>query len=54
MPDEWAATVTIERPTTDGLGSPAALVVVDGQILGRLKKGRPAVFSVPAGDRLVT
>jgi hypothetical protein len=29
-------------------------VVVDGQVLGRLKKGRPVVFSVPAGDRLVT
>jgi hypothetical protein len=54
MPDESVATIIIERPTTDGLGFPAALVVVDGQVIGRLKKGRPAVFAVPPGDRLVT
>jgi hypothetical protein len=54
MPDESMATIILERPTTDGLGSPAALVVVDGQTIGRLKKGRPVVFSVPAGDRIVT
>jgi hypothetical protein len=54
MPDEPAATLLIERPTTDALGFPASLVVVDGQAIGRLKKGRPVAFSVPAGDRLVT
>jgi hypothetical protein len=53
MPDE-SATVVVERPVTDGLGFPAALVVVDGQTVGRLRKGRPNAFSVPAGDRLVT
>src|SRR5262249_35742375 len=54
MPDESVATIVIERPTTDGLGFPAAVVVVDGQAIGRLKKGRPVAFPVPAGDRLVT
>jgi hypothetical protein len=53
MSDESTATVVIERPVTDGLGSPAALVVVDGQIVGRLPKGHTTAFPVAPGDRLV-
>jgi hypothetical protein len=54
MPDESAATIIIERSATDGLGFPAAVVAVDGQPIGRLKRGQPAAFSVSPGDRLVT
>jgi hypothetical protein len=53
MAEQPEATITIERPVTDGLGSPAALVVLDGRPIGRLRKGRPAVFRVPAGDHLL-
>jgi hypothetical protein len=51
MPD---AIVTIERAHGDALAIPASVVLIDGQVVGRLKRGRPAVFTVAAGNRLVT
>jgi hypothetical protein len=53
MAEEPEATIVIERPVTDGLGFVASLVVLDGRPIGRLRKGRPAVFRVPAGDHLL-
>ena len=53
MAGEAEATIVIERPVTDGLGFTASLVVLDGQPIGRLRKGRPAVFRVPAGNHLL-
>jgi len=44
----------LERPATDGLGSPASLVLIDGVEVGRLRRGRPFEFAVAAGERLVT
>jgi hypothetical protein len=48
------ATVIIERAPGDALAIPASVVLIDGQIVGGLKRRQVAVFTVPAGNRLVT
>src|SRR5579875_41829 len=54
MPEQRLATISFERPKTDALGFPPSLILVDGQPVGRLRRGRPLVFSVAAGNHLLT
>lgn len=49
------ATLTVERPITDGIdGFGGSTIVVDGEPVGKLRRGRPTVLSLVAGDHLIT
>ena len=49
---EIPATITVERPITDGFGG--STILVDGEPAGSLRRGRQTVLSLVGGDHLVT